>query len=63
MQYVFYQATILNLFDSIIQINGDKKKMMISPQKTELIYEGTVKLMAEYYPPLNIKIINKSDEV
>lgn len=26
-------------------------------------YEGTVNLVAESYPTLNIKIINKSDEI
>jgi len=44
-------------------MNGDKRNMMISPQQTESIYEETVNFMAEYYPTLNIKIINKSGEV
>ncbi|MCC5665639.1 hypothetical protein LC653_17360 [Nostoc sp. CHAB 5784] len=39
------------------------KEIILLSQQSKANYEGTVNLVAEYYPALNIKIINKSDQI
>lgn len=39
------------------------KEIILLHQESKVNYEGTVNLVAEYYHALNIKIINKSDEM
>lgn len=39
------------------------KEIILLYQESKVNYEGTVNLVAEYYHALNIKIINKSDEM
>ena len=39
------------------------KEIILLHQESKVNYEETVNLVAEYYHVLNIKIINKSDEM